>query len=269
LNLSPEDLAALIPSGGQTLLMNRLHWAKSYLQRAGLLESTRHGYFRITSRGQELLKEGLKRIDNSVLARYPEFIEWRTRSSTAQEAPVSAQQASDEGSPEDQIVAGYRRIMDSLAADLIDKIHTAPPVFFERLIVELLVAMGYGGGRAEAGKALGKSGDGGVDGLINEDALGLDVVYLQAKRYAPAISVPIREIRDFVGSLEGFRASKGVFVTTSSFPSGAIDYAQKVSKRIVLIDGRELTRLMIKHNIGVRLKDSYEIKTLDEDYFSE
>jgi restriction system protein len=129
--------------------------------------------------------------------------------------------------------------------------------------------MGYGGGRAEAGKALGKSGDGGVDGLINEDVLGLDVVYVQAKRYAPANAVPVREIRDFVGSLEGFRASKGVFVTTSYFPSGAIEFAQKVSKRIVLIDGQDLARVMIKHNIGVRTKDIYEIKSLDEEYFSE
>jgi restriction system protein len=142
-------------------------------------------------------------------------------------------------------------------------------VFFERLIVDLLVAMGYGGGRAEAGRALGKTGDGGVDGLINEDVLGLDVVYLQAKRYAPTTSVPVREIRDFVGSLEGFRASKGVFVTTSYFPSSAVEFAQKISKRIVLIDGKELARLMIKHSIGVRTKDVYELKSLDEDYFSD
>ena len=166
-------------------------------------------------------------------------------------------------------MTGYKKIQSALAADLIDKVHAAPPVFFERLIVDLLVKMGYGGGRAEAGKALGKSGDGGVDGLINEDALGLDVVYLQAKRYAPNQPVPVREIRDFVGSLEGFRATKGVFVTTSSFPSSAMDFAQKVSKRIVLIDGKELARLMIKHNIGVRTKDLYELKSIDEDYFSE
>ncbi len=267
LNLSKEDLAALIPSGGQTLFMNRLHWAKSYMQRAGLLERTRHGYFRVTARGQQLLKEGLKRIDNGVLERYPEFIEWRTRSA-APEISVPTQQV-DDSSPEDQIAAGYQKITDSLAADLIDRIHAAPPVFFERLIVDLLVAMGYGGGRAEAGKALGKSGDGGVDGVINEDVLGLDVVYVQAKRYAPTVSVPVREIRDFVGSLEGFRATKGVFVTTSTFPSGAIEFAQKVSKRIVLIDGKELARLMLKYNIGVRTKDIYEVKSVDEDYFSE
>ena len=267
LNLSKEDLAALIPSGGQTLFMNRLHWAKSFMQRAGLLESARHGYFRVTARGQQLLKEGLKRIDNGVLERYPEFIEWRTRSA-APEISVPTQQV-DDSSPEDQIAAGYQKITDSLAADLIDRIHAAPPVFFERLIVDLLVAMGYGGGRAEAGKALGKSGDGGVDGVINEDVLGLDVVYVQAKRYAPTVSVPVREIRDFVGSLEGFRATKGVFVTTSTFPSGAIEFAQKVSKRIVLIDGKELARLMLKYNIGVRTKDIYEVKSVDEDYFSE
>ena len=271
--LSSDDLAALIPSGGQTLLMNRLHWAKSYMQRAGILESTRHGFFRVTPRGRELLEQRISRIDNSILSKFPEFIEWRMRSSapdvSSQTTEKEKASAEDPSSPEDQILTGYKKIQSALAADLIDKVHAAPPVFFERLIVDLLVKMGYGGGRAEAGKALGKSGDGGVDGLINEDALGLDVVYLQAKRYAPNQPVPVREIRDFVGSLEGFRATKGVFVTTSSFPSSAMDFAQKVSKRIVLIDGKELARLMIKHNIGVRTKDLYELKSIDEDYFSE
>lgn len=273
LKLSDEDLASLIPSGGQTLLMNRLHWAKSYLQRAGVLESTRHGYFRATERGRKILDSGVTRVDNSLLSQFPEFVEWRMRSSAPDattSTPKKDEAAIDEqGSPEDQILAGYIKIQDALAADLVDKVHAAPAVFFERLIVDLLVKMGYGGGRAEAGKALGKSGDGGVDGLINEDALGLDVVYLQAKRYAPGSPVPVREIRDFVGSLEGFRASKGVFVTTSSFPASAMEFAQKVSKRIVLIDGKELARLMIKHNIGVRTKDTYELKAVDEDYFSD
>lgn len=273
MKLSPEELAAVIPSGGQTLLMNRLHWAKQYLQRAGVLESTRHGFFRVTDRGLQLLKSGAPRVDNTILAQFPEFVAWRTRSASTEPPPLDAKKeesvADNQSSPEDQIVAGYKEIQDALAADLIDRIHAAPPVFFERLIVDLLVAMGYGGGRAEAGKALGKTGDGGVDGLINEDVLGLDVVYLQAKRYSPITSVPVREIRDFVGSLEGFRASKGVFVTTSYFPSSAVEFAQKISKRIVLIDGKELTRLMIKHSIGVRTKDIYELKALDEDYFSE
>lgn len=273
MKLTTEDLAALIPSGGQTLLLNRLHWAKSYMQRAGVIESTRHGYFRVTSRGAELLREGLNRIDNSILSRFPEFVEWRRRSASssprvsATEPPVDVEL--EESSPEDQISAGYGKIQEALAADLIDRIRSAPPVFFERLIVDLLVAMGYGGGRAEAGKALGRSGDGGVDRVINEDALGLDVVYVQAKRYAAGNTVPVSAVRDFVGSLEGYRASKGVFVTTSSFPASATEFAQKVSKRVVLIDGNELARFMIKYKIGVRTKDAYEVNIMDEDYFSE
>ncbi|MGZ9103290.1 MAG: restriction endonuclease [Rhodoplanes sp.] len=267
--LSDGDLSALVPSGSQSLLMNRLHWAKTYMQRAGLLESTRHGYFRVTERGRKLLNEGLKRIDNGVLVKFPEFVEWRSRSTVPETTKQSEQPETDEGTPEDQIAYGYTKINEALTADLIDRVHAAPPVFFERLIVDLLVAMGYGGGRSEAGTALGKSGDGGVDGVINEDALGLDVVYVQAKRYSPTTPVPVREVRDFVGSLEGFRASKGVFVTTSTFPAGAIEFAQRVSKRIVLIEGKELARLMVKHNIGVRVKNAYEIKAVDEEYFSE
>jgi restriction system protein len=271
LKLTAEDTAALIPSGGQTLLLNRLHWAKSYMQRAGLIESTRHGYFRVTQRGSELLKEKPGRIDNSLLSQFSEFVEWRKRSASppsrdsAVERPVNPEL--DTSSPEDQISAGYRKIQEELATDLLDRIRSAPPVFFEKLIVDLLVAMGYGGGRAEAGKALGRSGDGGVDGVINEDALGLDVVYVQAKRYAAGNTVPVSAIRDFVGSLEGYRASKGVFVTTSSFPASAIDFAQKVSKRVVLIDGNELAKFIIKYKIGVRTKDTYEVNVMDEEYF--
>jgi restriction system protein len=265
--LSADDRAALTPAGGQSLLANRLHWAKTYLQRAGALESTRHGYFRITDRGRKLVQTHTQRVDNSVLEKFPEFVEWRTRSQVS--TSTAAEERAEEASPEDQIAQGYKKIQDALAADLIDRIHSAPPPFFERLIVDLLSAMGYGGGRAEAGKALGRSGDGGVDGVINEDALGLDVVYVQAKRYASNSPVPVREIRDFVGSLEGFRATKGVLVTTSSFPHGAIEFSQKVSKRIVLIDGKELSRLLIKFGIGVRTKETYAIKVLDEEYFAE
>ena len=273
LKLTADDLAALIPSGGQTLLLNRLHWAKSYMQRAGIIESTRHGYFRVTQMGIELLKEKLNRVDNSVLSRFPEFVEWRKRSASSSQREKAIERSVEveleKSSPEDQISSGYREIQEALAIDLIDRIRNAPPVFFEKLIVDLLVAMGYGGGRAEAGKALGRSGDGGVDGVINEDALGLDVVYVQAKRYAAGNSVPVSAVRDFVGSLEGFRASKGVFVTTSSFPTSAIDFAQKVSKRVVLIDGVDLARFLIKYKIGVRTKDTYEVNIMDEDYFSE
>ncbi len=273
LRLSESDVALLLPSGGQSVLSNRLHWATTYMQRAGLIERTRRGYFKITKRGGELLSENPTKIDNRMLSRFPEFVEWRKRSATSTPRGAIAEQSIEsdleESSPEDQIAAGFRTIQEALAADLIDRVRSAPPVFFERLIVDLLVAMGYGGGRAEAGTALGRSGDGGVDGVINEDALGLDVVYVQAKRYAAGNSVPVSAVRDFVGSLEGYRASKGVFVTTSSFPASAAEFAERVSKRVVLMDGNELARLMIKYKIGVRTKDTYDVNVLDEEYFSD
>lgn len=271
--LTEDDLTTQIPSGGQTLLMNRLHWAKTYMGRAGLVESTRRGFFRVTSRGENLLNQGITRIDNEVLSKFPEFVQWRSRTSQeSEEAPKKAKQHKhneDEESPEDRILAGFKEINDALSADLLDRIRSAPPVFFERLIVDLLVAMGYGGGRSEAGKALGRSGDGGVDGIINEDALGLDVVYVQAKRFAADNPVSASSVRDFVGSLEGFRAGKGVFVTTSYFPPSAVEFTARVSKRVVLIDGKELARLLIKYKVGVRTKDTYSIGALDEDYFSD
>ncbi|MBX3550144.1 MAG: restriction endonuclease [Xanthobacteraceae bacterium] len=272
-SLTEDDLTTQIPSGGQTLLMNRLHWAKTYMGRAGLVESTRRGFFRVTSRGEDLLNKGLARIDNEVLSKFPEFVQWRSR--TNQETEEASKKVKlrerdeDDESPEDRILAGFKEINDALSADLLDRIRSAPPVFFERLIVDLLVAMGYGGGRSEAGKALGRSGDGGVDGIINEDALGLDVVYVQAKRFAADNPVSASSVRDFVGSLEGFRAGKGVFVTTSYFPPSAVEFTARVSKRVVLIDGKELARLLIKYKVGVRTKDTYSIGALDEDYFSD
>jgi restriction system protein len=268
LKLSESDTSLLVPSGRQTVLSNRLHWAKTYLQRAGLVESTRHGYFKITNRGRELLGENPAKIDNRMLSRFPEFVEWKSRSRVVEEV-VGEASLETIGSPDDQITANVERLTKELSDDLISRVHSFPAGFFERLVMDLLIAMGYGGGRAEMARALGRSGDGGVDGVVKEDELGLDVVYVQAKRYAPDHPVAVREVRDFVGSLEGHRASKGIFVTTSHFPSSAEEFVQRVSKRVILIDGPELARLMIKHNVGVRIKDTYEIKKIDEDYFVE
>ncbi len=265
LRISSEERARVLPSGNQTVLSNRLNWARSYLSKAGLIELPRRGYCRATDRGRELLAEGVGEIDVGVLERYPEFIAWRTQ----QKAEQQIEPAQTRESPEEVIATSYEMLNSELAREIVERVHSFSPAFFERLIIDLLVRMGYGGGRLEMGRALGRVGDGGVDGVIKEDALGLDVVYVQAKRLDPDKGVPVREVRDFVGGLEGYRATKGVFVTTSYFPSTAYDFITRVSKRVVLIDGPELANLMIRHRVGVRVKDTYEVKKLDEDYFVE
>ncbi len=265
LRISSEERARVLPSGNQTVLSNRLNWARSYLSKAGLIELPRRGYCRATDRGRELLAEGVGEIDVGVLERYPEFIAWRTQ----QKAEQQIEPAQTRESPEEVIATSYEMLNSELAREIVERVHSFSPAFFERLIIDLLVRMGYGGGRLEMGRALGRVGDGGVDGVIKEDALGLDVLYVQAKRLDPDKGVPVREVRDFVGGLEGHRATKGVFVTTSYFPSTAYDFITRVSKRVVLIDGPELASLMIRHRVGVRVKDTYEVKKLDEDYFVE
>jgi restriction system protein len=268
LRVSGEDRARMLPSGAQTVLANRMNWARAYLSRAGLIELPRRGCCRATERGRQLLAEGLEEIDVSVLERYPEFVAWRTQQK-AEDPPPGQPATPARDSPEETIASSFELLNSDLAREIVDRVHSFSPAFFERLIIDLLVRMGYGGGRAEMGRALGRAGDGGVDGVIKEDALGLDVVYVQAKRLDPDKAVPVREVRDFVGGLEGHRATKGVFVTTSYFPSSAYDFITRVSKRVVLIDGPELASLMIRHRVGVRVKDTFEVKKIDEDYFVE
>ena len=199
------------------------------------------------------------------MERYPEFVAWRSQSKVAEvvEDPGSRENA------EALIASSFELLNTELGRDIVERVHSFSPAFFERLIIDLLVRMGYGGGRAEMGRALGRVGDGGVDGVIKEDELGLDVVYVQAKRLDPDTGVPLREVRDFVGGLEGHRATKGVLVTTSYFPSTAYDFITRVSKRVVLIDGQELANLMIRHRVGIRVKDVYEVRKIDENYFIE
>jgi restriction system protein len=265
LRISSEDRARMLPSGNQTVLANRLNWARAYLSRAGLIELPRRGHCRATDRGRQMLAEGVNEIDVGVLERYPEFVAWRTQ----QKAEEPSGLTEPRESPEERIASNFELLNSELAREIVERVHSFSPSFFERLIIDLLVRMGYGGGRQEMGRALGRVGDGGVDGVIKEDALGLDVVYVQAKRLDPDRGVPVREVRDFVGGLEGHRATKGVFVTTSYFPSTAYDFITRVSKRVVLIDGPELATLMIRHRVGVRVKDTYEVKKIDEDYFVE
>ena len=264
LKIPLEEQRDMVPSGQQSTFANRLNWARCYLTKAGLVEATRRGFVRGTERGKALLAEGLRDLDLATLGRFPEFNAWRDRYPAV--GPAEACDLPEK--PEERISSSFEVLQSELSRDLVARVHSMPPDFFERLIVELLCRMGYGGGRLEMGKALGKSGDGGVDGVIKEDELGLDVVYVQAKRFAQEKCVPIREVRDFVGGLEGYRATKGVFVTTSYFPAAAYDYLSRVNKRVVLIDGADLAVLMMRHCVGVRVTEVYQLKRLDEHYFA-
>jgi restriction system protein len=276
LNLTPEERAELLPSGGQTAFANRVHWAKTYLGKAGLLEATRRGYFRITQRGRQVLDTHPPRIDNAFLSQFTEFQQFKERSRASQTkrpkeaAPVEEEFVSETATPDEIMRAAHKQIDAALAQDLLERILAAPPVFFERLVVNLLLGMGYGGSAADAGRALGRSGEDGVDGVdgvIDQDALGLDRVYVQAKRYANGNNIGAGAIRDFFGSLDRHKATKGLFVTTSIFSPAARETADFLSKRIVLIDGDQLTKLMIRHNVGCRIEDTLHIKKVDEDFF--
>lgn len=267
LGLSEGARAALLASGRQTIFANRVHWAKIYLAKAGLVEATRRGHFQLTKRGSDMLATNPARIDNRFLSRFEEFRQFSNRSaqSTDDEVIPDPSGAADQ-TPDEIMRAAHRRIEAALAEDLLDRVRAAPPDFFERLIVNLLLGMGYGGSAAEAGRALGRGDDGG-DGVIDQDALGLDRVYIQAKRYAAGNSVGPGAIRDFFGSLDRHKAAKGLFVTTSTFTGSARKTADYLSKRIVLIDGEQLTRLMIRHNVGCRIEEVLHVKKVDEDFF--
>lgn len=268
LGLSEAARAALLASGRQTIFANRVHWAKTYLAKAGLVEGTRRGHFRLTQRGADVLAASPERIDNRFLSRFEEFRQFSVRSAKPGDDEVVPEPAdAAEQTPDEIMRAAHRRIEAALAEELLDRVRAAPPDFFERLIVNLLLAMGYGGSAADAGRALGRSGDDGVDGVIDQDALGLDRVYIQAKRYAAGNTVGPGAIRDFFGSLDRHKAAKGLFVTTSGFTSSARETADYLSKRIVLIDGEQLTRLMIRHNVGCRIEEVLHVKKVDEDFF--
>jgi restriction system protein len=269
LGLGPEERSQLLPSGKQTLFANRVHWAKTYLTKAGLIESTRRGHFKITARGQQAIEAKPARIDNNFLSQFEEFERWRGADQQIAEDQHSPAPAivNQKETPDEIMRAAHRQIEASLAQDLLDRIRGAPPDFFERLIVNLLLSMGFGGSVADAGRALGRSGDDGVDGVIDQDALGLDRVYIQAKRYASGNNIGSGAIRDFFGSLDRHKASKGLFVTTSAFSPSAIETAQYLSKRIVLIDGEQLAKLMIRYNVGCRVEETLQIKKIDEDFF--
>ena len=274
--LSDEERQQLLPSGKQTTFANRVHWARGFLVQAGLLEATRRAHFRITDRGRKVLSEGPSRIDSEYLSKFPEFILFLGRSRgqrpSSIEQPSEVKQKPVEPvrqlqTPDELLRSTVKQIETALSKELLDRILASPPAFFERLIVDLLLAMGYGGSREGAGQIVGKSGDGGIDGVIDQDALGLDRVYVQAKRYNKENPVSEPEIRAFSGSLGAARASKGIFVTTSSFTQPSIKFADRHPFRIVLINGQLLTELMIRHNVGARIDETLYIKKIDEDFF--
>ncbi len=273
LNLSLQEREEMLPSGRQRLLHNRIHWAKFYMTKAGLIDAPSRGRFVVTETGRNLLATNPKRIDVAVLKQVsPAFREFYNNSGDATEGQnelANAAAVHNDTTPEETVDAAYAAIQSALRGELLDRILANSPAFFEEVIVDLLVAMGYGGSHKSAAMQLGRTGDGGVDGVINEDRLGLDRVYVQAKRYATANSIGRPDVQAFVGSLVGLGASKGVFVTTSGFSQQAKDYARHLAQRVILIDGQLLTELMIEHGVGVRTYRAVEFKRLDEDFFAE
>jgi restriction system protein len=263
LRLTPEELAQKLPSGTQAVFANRMAWCTVYLTKAGVLERVRPGAFKITNRGRELLALNLPKITIQTLHMYPEFVAFQRGSKNP--VVIIEPEPDRTQTPEEQLANAYKLLRDSLAADLLETPKKSSPAFFEELVVDLLVAMGYGGSVEDAGRAVGRSGDGGIDGIIKEDKLGLDVVYVQAKRWSGNVGRPV--VQAFAGSLEGFRARKGVLITTSCYSQDALEYVQRIEKRIVLIDGKQLADLMIDHDIGVNVTHTYKIKRLDSDYF--
>ncbi len=272
--LTEEEQQQILPSGRQATFANRVGWAKTYLVQAGLLEATKRAHFKITDRGKKSLAEGPPRIDVEYLSQFAEFVQFKERgrlpgteaSTSVGETPSVPLQSE---TPDELLRGTVKQIETALKKELLDRILAAPPAFFESLIVALLLAMGYGGSREEAGKIVGRSGDGGIDGVIDQDALGLDRVYVQAKRYVAENAVSEPEIRAFSGSLGAAKANKGVFVTTSYFTQPAQNFAERHPFKIVLIDGERLAALMIRHNVGVRIDETLFLKKMDEDFFGD
>ena len=264
MGLSAEDRAQLLKSGSQLIYVNRIGWARTFLKKAGLIEAPSRGFVRITERGIAVLAKPPTRLDVRFLRQFPEFVEFQTNKSNASPPNGAVIEAAEE-TPFDTLDRVHSELERQLADEILERVKKAPPAFFERLVVDLLLAMGYGGSREDAGKTIGKSGDGGIDGVISEDRLGLDVLYIQAKRWEQSVGRPV--VQAFAGSLEGVRARKGVLITTSSFTPDAQEYVQHIEKKIVLIDGTSLANLMIQHNVGVGVEASYQVKKLDSDYF--
>lgn len=270
--LTENERQALLPSGQQTVIRSRVGWAKSYLKKAGLVELPARGQVRITREGLAVLAENLQLIDSKYLTKYPSFVEFIRYEK--KQKPIATDNDAEivdepqiEQTPDEAIEAAYNDIRNALADELLEQISECSPSFFERLVIDLLLAMGYGGAIPDAGQHLGRSGDGGIDGIINEDKLGLDIICIQAKRWKDTVGRPV--VQSFAGSMESHRAKKGVMITTSTFSRDAYDILERFERKIVLIDGKQLAQLMIDYDIGVSTAHSYEIKRIDSDYFVE
>lgn len=264
-NLTSDDLEERLPSGRQTTFANRVGWATTHLYRCGLLDRPRRSVYRITDRGREVLASNPDRVDLKVLGQFPELDEFRT--SKAPEHPVlTALLSVEQATPEERIEEASRELRAALAADLRERTMDQTPDFFEQLVLDVLHAVGYGGSREGAATRLGKSGDEGVDGVIREDQLGLDLIYVQAKQWKDPVGRP--EVQKFFGALHGKRATKGVLITTSTFTAGAVQYAEGVTPRVILVDGRELAQLMIDNGVGVTTTQSITVARVDSDYFT-
>lgn len=265
--LTDDERREMLPSGMQAAFDNRVRWARTYLKKAGLIDSPERGTVQITARGREVLKDAPTRIDVNFLKRFPEFLEFQTNK---REIPTTGTAEADvPRTPEEILDSAYEQIRSTLGQELLSKVRFLTWMDFERLVVQLLVRMGYGGSMKDAGRALAKSGDEGIDGTIKEDKLGLDIIYIQAKKWQTGNTVGRPEIQKFVGALAGQGAKKGIFITTSSFSKEARDYVPRNETKIVLIDGEELTRLMIDHDLGVTLQQTYAVKRIDSDFFGE
>ncbi len=264
--LTEEEQKELLPSGQQEIFSNRVGWARTYLKKSGLVVSTRRGYFKITDRGIDVLNKKTVKINVQFLEQFKEFRDFRALRHNKEDKEKEYPEII-ETTPEEALETAYQRLRDDLAIELLQQIKSSSPSQFEKLVVELLVKMGYGGSRHDAGKAIGKSGDEGIDGIIKEDRLGLDIIYIQAKRWGSTVGRP--EVQKFAGALQGQRARKGIMITTSSFSNDAHDYASRIDSKIVLIDGQRLAQLMIDNNLGVSPLATYEIKRIDSDYFAE
>lgn len=264
--LTDEEQKELLPSGKQAIFDNRVGWSRTHLKKAGLLEYPRRAFFKITDRGVELLKTNPSGINVNLLKQYPEYLEFLgiTSKTKTSECIQTVPDAVDR-TPEELLEYSYQEIRTTLAQEILEKVKSCSPNFFERLVVELLVKMGYGGSMKEAGRAIGKTGDEGIDGIIKEDRLGLDTIYIQAKRWNDVVGRP--EIQKFVGALAGQGAKKGIFITTSKFSEQAKDYSPKNDIKVVLVDGEELAQYMIDFNLGVSIVSEYQLKKIDTDSF--
>ena len=264
-HLTAQDLKEMLPSGRQPVFVNRVSWAVIYMERAGLVERVRRAVYRVTAEGKRLLQQNPSRIDLNVLRTYPEFLNW----SVAKKPSTVEPSNEPTDTPEEELESVVQQLRRALEFDVLDRVRKATPAFLEQVVVDLLIAMGYGGGNASMGHVTGGSGDGGIDGTIREDTLGLDQVYVQAKKYAEGNTVGESDLRNFAGAIDATGTTKGVFVTTANFTRSARNYVARSPKRIVLIDGEELARLMVTHDIGVRIRISHQIKRIDEDYFTQ